>query len=230
MSTLLIASSSALCAQTSNPAVKVVGEMRSVMWKGELQGTIDLDTLSTKAHLYGLGPVEYLAGELLVLDGKAFRSTVVSPTEMLVEETFQVKAPFFSYTTVEQWKEQKLPASVRTIKQLESYLDYLTKGSSRPFFFRLVGTAETAEIHVVNLPKGASVSSPDEAHQGKTSYPIANETVEIVGFFSTAHQAIFTHHDTFLHMHLITEDRKKMGHLDQLLLQKGTTTLYLAAP
>lgn len=230
MSILLIASSSALCAQTSNPAVKVIGEMRSVMWKGQLQGTIDLDTLSTKPHLYGLGPVEYLAGELLLLDGKAYRSTVVSSTEMAVEETFQVKAPFFSYTEIAQWKEQKLPPSVRTIKQLESYLDYLTKSAPRPFFFRLVGTAETAEIHVVNLPKGATVSSPNEAHQGKTTYPINNESVEILGFFSTAHQAIFTHHDTFLHMHLITQDRKKMGHLDQLLLKKGSTTLYLAAP
>lgn len=42
--------------------VQVVGAMRNVMWKGELQGTIALDTIENKEHLYGLGPVEFLAG------------------------------------------------------------------------------------------------------------------------------------------------------------------------
>jgi acetolactate decarboxylase len=48
-----------------------------------------------------------------------------------------------------------------------------------------------------------------------------------IGFFSTEHKAIFTHHDTFLHMHLITTDRQKMGHLDEVFLKKGTIKLYL---
>src|SRR5690606_34527159 len=91
--------------------VQVVGAMRNVMRKGELQGTIALDTISNKKYLYGLGPVEYLTGELLVIDGKSYTSTVVSETEMLVEETFDVKAPFFVYANVANWKEQQLPDS-----------------------------------------------------------------------------------------------------------------------
>ena len=93
--------------------------------------------------------------------------------------------------------------------------------------FRLTGTVETAKIHIVNLPKGSKVSSPDEAHKGQTDFPLTDEQAEIVGFFSTEHKAIFTHHDTYLHMHLITTDRQKMGHLDELLLKKGTVKLYL---
>jgi len=68
--------------------VKVVGAMKEVMWKGKLSGTIDLDTLSNKQHLFGLGPVEYLAGEILIIDGKAYRSTVLTDSTMKVEETF----------------------------------------------------------------------------------------------------------------------------------------------
>jgi acetolactate decarboxylase len=45
----------------------VAGAMKNVMWKGQLFGTIDLDTIFNKQHLYGLGPVEYLTGELLKL-------------------------------------------------------------------------------------------------------------------------------------------------------------------
>jgi acetolactate decarboxylase len=93
--------------------------------------------------------------------------------------------------------------------------------------FKFVGTVEQATIHIVNLPKGSIVSSPDEAHAGQVNYELENEPAEIIGFFSTMHKAIFTHHNTFLHMHLITSDRKKMGHLDQLRLKKGTMKLYL---
>ncbi len=93
--------------------------------------------------------------------------------------------------------------------------------------FKLTGTVEQATIHIVNLPKGSRVSSPDEAHEGQKKYELQNVQSEIVGFFSTEHKAIFTHHDTYLHMHLITADRQKMGHLDEMLLKKGTWKLYL---
>jgi acetolactate decarboxylase len=196
------------------------------MWKGQLYGTINLDTIANKGNLYGLGPVEYLAGELLIVNGKAYKSTVITDSTMKVEETFNTKAPFFGYSNVDRWVEQVLPDSIQTITQLEKYLNQTTKKLKRPFLFRLEGAVEKATIHIVNLPEGTKVSSPDDAHQGQKNYHLQNEQVEIIGFFSTEHKAIFTHHDTFLHMHLITADKTKMGHLDAVRLKKGTK-LYL---
>ncbi|MEJ8800408.1 acetolactate decarboxylase [Pontibacter sp. H249] len=211
---------------TATP-VQVTGAMRNVMWKGELQGTIALDTIQPKEHLYGLGPMEYLAGELLVADGKVYQSTVLTDSTMKVEEVQQAKAPFFVYGNVPQWHEQALPDSIQSIKQLENYLDQVTQNSQRPFAFRLKGEIQSATIHIVNLPEGTKVSSPDEAHQGQVNYQLDNEQVEIVGFFSTEHKAVFTHHDTYLHMHLITADKTKMGHLDEVKLRSGVIKLYL---
>lgn len=216
------------CSLSAQETVKIIGEMKNVMWKGELHGNINLDTIANKTNLYGLGPLEYLAGEVLIIDGKSYKSTVVSNTTMKVEQTYDIKAPFFGYVNIEKWKEQTLPDSVRTIQQLEQYLISVTN-SSEPFMFKLSGTVEKASIHIVNLPKGAKVSSPDDAHKGQETYELKNEQSEIIGFFSTEHQAIFTHHDTYLHMHLITNDRQKMGHLDSMLLKKGTVKLYLPA-
>ena len=79
---------------------------------------------------------------------------------------------------------------------------------------------------MVNLPKGAAVSSPDDAHKGQVNYTLTNIPCDITGFFSTQHQSIFTHHDTYLHMHLITVDRQQMGHLDKATFDKGMI-LYL---
>ncbi|WP_299708715.1 acetolactate decarboxylase [uncultured Pontibacter sp.] len=200
--------------------------MRNVMWKGELAGTIALDTIANKQGLYGLGPMAYLAGELMIVDGKSYKSTVLSDSTMAVEETYAVEAPFFVYANVGEMKASAIPDSIQTIKQLEAYLDEITKSAKRPFAFKLTGPIKKAKIHVLNLPEGAKVSSPAEAHRNQVSYHLTHEQAEIIGFFSTEHKAVFTHHDTFLHMHLLTADRSKMGHLDEALFGKGIK-LYL---
>ncbi len=75
-------------AQLSEVKVYHIGAMRNVMWKGELFGTIDLDSLKGIAGLYGVGPIEGLAGELLIADGECFQSRVVSESEMKVTASF----------------------------------------------------------------------------------------------------------------------------------------------
>lgn len=207
--------------------VKVVGAMRDVMWKGQLAGTISLDTMGNKQHLYGVGPAEFLSGELLIFDGKSYVSSVLTDSTMEVRETSAAKAPFFVYANVEQWHEHDLPESIRTVQHLERFLEEITKTLQRPFVFTLNGMVDSATIHVVNLPKGAIVRSPEDAHQGQKSYGLKHQQVKIVGFFSTEHKTIFTHHDTFMHMHLITADKRKMGHLDEAIFTKGTLKLSL---
>ncbi|MDR6967291.1 acetolactate decarboxylase [Flavobacterium arsenatis] len=211
-----------------NTDVRVAGAMKDVMWKGQLHGTVYLDTITDKTNLYGIGPVEYLSGELMIVDGKSYKSKVVSDTVMEVEETFNVKAPFFVYSNTGDWKEYKLPKKITTGRQLEAYLIKLNQNADKPFTFKLVGSIDSASIHIVNLPKGSVVASPDDAHKGQVNYKLNKENVIIVGFFSTQHKAIFTHHDTFIHMHLITDDKSKMGHIDGINLKRGGMKLYIS--
>lgn len=213
-------------AETST-SVKIVGEMKNVMRKGQLYGNIDLDTISDKVNLYGLGPVEYLAGEILIFNGKAYKSTVVRDSRMNVQETYDIKAPFFAYANISNWNEHILSEDFESIAELEKRIDELSRKLTRPFMFKLQGMIKHAKIHIVNLPEGSKVSSPEEAHRGLIDYHIRNEPCEIIGFFSTEHQTIFTHHDTFLHMHLITNDKTQMGHLDELSFESGKMKLYL---
>ncbi len=214
-------------AQTATPSVTIIGQMKDVMKKGQLQGNIQLDTIADKKHLYGLGPVAYLAGEIMVFDGRAYKSTVRSDGDILVEESFEVAAPFFGYSRIAEWQEQPLPDSVQSLAQLEQFLLQLPQRPAQPFMFKLEGRVQTATIHIVNLPKGSKVSSPEEAHRGQQNYPLKNEEAVLLGFFSTEHQAIFTHHDTFMHLHLLSQDRQKMGHLDALQFEAGGLRLYL---
>jgi len=207
--------------------VMVTGAMRQVMWEGKLDAQIQLDSLAGQKGLYGIGPLSGLQGEILLQDGHCYVSKVSGPAEMRAFEDPKAGAPFFVYAKVLAWEEFSVPDSIRNLEMLEIYLDELSLNRPRPFAFRLNGLALEANIHIQNLPDGARVSSPEEAHAGQVNYHITNEPVEITGFFSTEHKAVFTHHDTFMHLHLITADKTKMGHLDALT--PGSMKLYLPA-
>lgn len=198
------------------PNISIVGAMKNVMWKGELSGSINLDTISNKKGLYGLGPESFLTGELLINNGQSYVSKVKTDSTMIVEKTFDVSAPFLVYTNVNEWHEIKLVSNIKSIKDIEKLVDEKTAEYKRPFAFKLEGEIFRANIHIQNLPKGTKVSSPKEAHQGQTNYELRDEEVTIIGFFSTEHKGVFTHHDSNIHMHLISNDQSKMGHLDEL--------------
>lgn len=211
--------------ETDTQQVQVVGAMRKTVWEGELEAKVLLDSLAGTKGLYGLGPLAYLRGELLLMDGRSYASRVQSDTTMTVEETATAGAPFFVYAQVQEWEELPLPDSLHSISDIENFIQTTAGNKDKPFAFRLVGRIDSAHIHIQQLPEGATVSSPEEAHQGQVSYALGQEEVEIIGFYSTRHKGIFTHHDSYLHMHLITADKQKMGHLDDVHL--ATMTLYL---
>jgi len=204
-------------AQQQNNNVQVAGAMRNVMQKGQLEGTILLDTIAQKNNLYGLGPKAYLKGELLIIDGQSFVSSVNTDGSIKIEKTFQVEAPFLVYTNNDKWKAYTLPQNVTNTQEFEQYLDDLSKNIKRPFVFKLQGTYALVDFHIQNLPDGTVVKSPKDAHQGQGKYSRNNVNGDIVGFFSTTHQSVFTHHDTYIHLHFINTERTEMGHIDKLL-------------
>jgi len=224
--TLLCLSCSAPKAtENQNGNVIVAGEMRRVMQMGDLSASISLDTIQSKEHLYGIGPLDSLKGEITVLDGKAYYSTLLDG-KMLVTESYGVKAPFFVYSNVTSWDELPLPDSVRTDVDLDEFITLIAKNRQLPFAFRLTTTIDSANIHVVNLPSGTVITFPQDTHKGQADFTLEDTDVEIIGFFSTSHKGVFTHHDSNTHMHLVTADRRSMGHVDQLLF-RPSTTLYI---
>lgn len=210
---------------SENGKVYVTGAIKNVMQKGDLSNHIQLDTLNTK-HLYGLGPFNELQGELLVNDGIVYVSkTTTDSTIMKVTKKPDAAAPFLVYSTVDKWKSMKLPKQVKTLEQLEFYLGVQYEKIKHPFAFKLTGKINNATIHVQNLKPGTVVHSKADAHKGQVSYTVAMQNATIIGFYSKEHQTIFTHHNAFTHMHMITENEEFMGHLEEVNLTD--MTLYI---
>jgi acetolactate decarboxylase len=205
------------------------GAMRTMFEPNGTTGKIRIKPLLAKPHLYALGPLDKLAGEIIVWDGK-LRVSKVNGDVVQTTSPPDAKAIFLVWTYVSRWREINIPDDVRTYKQLELFVAQKAVeagvNSNKPFPLLLKGKVETATFHVVNYtPDGTPLTR--EAHDAsKAQFPVENETVNVLGFYSTKHKDIWTHHTTNLHLHLMTADGEKMGHLDDIVPSK-TLRLYL---
>ena len=215
----------ASCTKSTNTSsIKVVGEMRDVMWKGDLKGKIATDSLNYK-EAYGLGPIEFLKGEIVVFEGLTFVSKVIDSVSHQVTKIPSVRAPFFVYSTYSDLKVVEFNLENFTLKELEEYINSVYKDYDQPLLIRIDGLFDNIKVHSVNLTKGKKVSSPGEAHQGLTQYELNGVSGSLIGFFSRNHKAIFTHHDSFFHAHFISNDRQVLGHIDELNFNASKVTL-----
>ncbi len=242
-------------AEITPPEVKVVSAMRNIMWKGEIGASVMLDTLYSGGVWYGIGPMAELRGEITVLDGVVYTSQVDSMGSLFVRvadfsspassdssagsrahypdgavresEQNAVGAPFFVHCGEVDWVRYNLPESITSMEGVEAFLDAEFSHVEAPFPYMVKGFWDAVDLHAVNLPEGSSVSSPDEAHQGLTPYKIYDLDGTGLGFYSRKHQAVFTHHDTHMHTHFISENKRWMGHLDGAQFRADKLELWL---
>lgn len=68
--------------------------------------------------------------------------------------------------------------------------------------------------------------SQEDAHNSQSNYTLKNTSAELIGFFPTEHKGIFTRHDSFVHIHLITDDHKSMGHVEEVSFKANKVKLF----
>jgi acetolactate decarboxylase len=209
---------------TSTSTIKVVGKMRDVMWKGDLRGKIATDSLNSKTT-YGLGPIEFLKGEIVLFEGESYVSKVIDSISHEVNKVPSVRAPFFVYSSNSDLKMIEFNLGQYTLNELEEYVNLLYNNYDQPLLIRIDGIFDHIKLHSVNLPEGKKVSAPDEAHEGLTQYDFKNISGSLIGFFSRKHKAVFTHHDSFFHAHFISDDREVLGHIDETNFNSSKVTL-----
>jgi Alpha-acetolactate decarboxylase len=204
--------------------VLTAGAMRRVMHQGKLDAIVRFDSL-TERGWYGLGPAVGLRGEVFLWDGEAWISRIDTVGQEHVQIEPQAGAPFFVYAQVAEWQEYPLPDSVKDLASLENHLATITAHWQKPFPFYLSASLDTLQYHVQNLAEGSIVRSPEEAHRGQVNVGLSGAEGRILGFFSREHQGVFTHHDTWMHLHFFSRDQQHLGHLDAA--QIGEARLYL---
>ncbi|MGJ8667582.1 MAG: acetolactate decarboxylase [Patiriisocius sp.] len=196
------------------------GALKTMM-SGDLSTTVSLDSLKQKPHLYALGAVENLKGEIQIFDGQPLNSIVID-NSIKIDQSFKTNASLLVWSQVEDWEEVMIPSSLKNLEALEKFIreqaDLKGIELEKPFPFKIEGKVESLNWHVIDWPQGDKTHTHKKHKEAGLNGLIAEQPVEIIGFYSEAHKTIFTHHSSFVHMHFKTNDASLAGHVDELLI------------
>ena len=205
--------------------VQYTGALRTIM-SGNIQSVISLDTLSNKEHLYALDAVENLKGEIQLYNSVSFNSFVID-SSLQIKNDYALKASLIVYAEVKEWESFEIK-NCTTKSDLEKQIFKIaTKHNvdiiDKPFPFLLEGNVKSLDWYVINWNDGDTIHNHKKHKESGLNGNFQNKDVEIIGFYSTNHKAIFTHHTTNMHIHFKTEDDAIAGHIDDLLLNNSIT-------
>ena len=206
----------------SRPGVRWLGAQRHV-FANDLTGHVALEALSAAAHLYALGPLEGLRGEVSIFDSTPSIARI-RDDEIITESTWKARACFLVWADVSAWTWQLLDPVPLDLEALEGPLAVLAReaghDAEEPLPFLVTGTAAEMALHV--LDKRDGLPHDAERHeQAKVRRTLRGETVELIGFRSPRHRGIFTPRESNLHVHLRTADGRISGHLETIRLAPG---------
>jgi len=195
---------------------------------GKNQEPIALERFAGLESLYAVGPLELARGEVSIFDSVPLISEV-HDRRTNVSVDFSRRAAFLVYAIVENWRRATLRKPIDGEQQLEEQLLPFAVESGidvdQPFPFLLHCHVGQATFHILcNQTSGEY--SPELHEKAKVRLPMADESVEIIGFYSRRHRGVFTPRDSDFHMHIRTLDNQRSGHLETFSLSQGTM-LYL---
>lgn len=194
------------------------GALMQIMHEGKLGANASLDSLAQE-NVYGLGALDSLSGEFMIDDGRIFVSQVSNEKESVFENKSS-RATLLVYSQVNEWeafdfKDKDLDAGLKKVAK--------EKNLTGPFPFMLKGSFPGLDYHIINFDPSKDQISDHKKSALKSS--LADKDVRVLGFYSTSHQGIFTHHNSNVHMHVICHKEKRMGHVDKLDLADASFTL-----
>ena len=209
--------------------VKYSGSM-SKMGKENFKATIILDTLP-KSNLYGLGPYGKMQGEITVIDGKPLIAEAQADGSAKVSQSWKAEAPFFVYQQVSDWVAYDLSFEMESLASLQQAIETIARQKgynlTTPFAFKVVGNIDNLTTHIV-LPRSSEIQGY-QAGENQLNYEYNNSNGELIGFYSQQHQGVYTHKDSYIHVHFISKDMTQMGHVDKISLSGKSLTLLLPA-
>ncbi len=185
----------------------------SSLLAGNYDGFLTIGELKEKGDI-GVGTFDMLDGEMMVLDGEVYRiDSKGGVTTVKDEET----TPFAEVTMFDEDNSQNL-TSIDSIETLQKQLDKLITNKDLFYIFRI--DADFDSVKTRSVPKQ------------EKPYPILSEVTKnqsIFEFQDIAGTVVVVWCPEYIggvnvagyHMHFISDDRTKGGHLLELSFQQG---------
>jgi acetolactate decarboxylase len=204
--------------------LRFVGAQRDTIVDGKTGALIDLRVLAATAHLYAIGPIEELRGEITVIDSKPSLARVAPNGGVHVAENFDTGASYLVWAEVPRWQTVSIPPEVQSFAQLEAFVPQAAAAinlpADAPLPFLVRGRDEIIDFHVLNR-MGNEPHNSEKHKQIQVSFELKRVEAIIVGFHSRSHRGIFTGMDTNIHIHFQTPDNGISGHIHSLEVGPG---------
>ncbi len=201
--------------------VKYSGTMRKIHQDKQVDASILIDTIKAN-NLYALGPVENLRGEIIVWNNNAFVAALTEDRQPYVQKNIKnLKAIFLVYADVEQWDTIFLRDSrINSMSELENFITISAHNhnldTSTSFPFQIYTRALRGKGHIMFKDTAVKEITPEVLEKARTENSFTDQYIQMLGFYSQHHQSIFTHHDTYLHIHYRLRNKYQAGHLEEL--------------
>lgn len=207
--------------------VKHYGVLREIMMEQKLEANADLREFRNQSHLYALGALQGLTGEILILDSRPLNG-MASKGEFTFERNFENKASLLVSARVTKWKEVSLTLEQTDMSQLQIIVrdaaKQLSVNTEEPFPFLVKGQFEKVNWHVINASE-AEVQNHDAYKKAGLAGESKKVDGQLLGFYSEKHEGVFTHHGSYLHIHYVDDAETEMGHVDELSLEGSIVLL-----
>ena len=191
------------------------GSMKEI-YKDNGAAKIKLSLLKDTAHLYALGPLSDLRGEILVWDSQPFESRARDGA-VRVKQDWDESAAYLVWASVPKWKKVMVPTSVRSPELMEQWLRSMSGPEGFPlrsqFPFLIKGHFGAISWHVVNVQNDGKPLTPQK-HQEQKFHGVSHDLrADMLGFYSPEHQGFFIPQGHSMHLH-VKVGEELVAHVD----------------
>lgn len=213
--------------------VKHSGDRMNIIKQGDFTGKIDLQDLDNINHLFAVGPLEGLKGEITINDGKPSISTLTQDKKQKDVSSFKHRAIFLVYGSAKEWQEIEIYKDLNSLTEIEQFVKESAVSNNLPlnkaFPFKIEGVAEDITYHII-YKQDNKPHNKKEHQRSKVKFSKKNESNTIIGFWSDAEgEGVYTHPNKRTHMHYISGASKDSGHIDAIKLNSGAV-LFIPKP
>lgn len=208
------------------------GAMKPVMREGKTEPRVRLSDAIVHPHLYAVGAMEGLGGEVTIADGEVWVSRVTegTPTTHGPDPRRGDHAALLVGFSVDRWDAVPLTQALAG-EDLEAAIEYAARrrgiDTTSPFPFLIEGEFAALDMHIISgfCPHGGGMA--EAAHQPWKSNFTLPARARAVGIFARGTEGVLTHHGTAVHAHALVDTPSGLitGHIDAMEVVNGAVLL-----
>ena len=212
--------------------VQVHGALRAMFHEGQTGAMVTLDTMLPNPHLYAVGALADLSGEITIIGGKAYLSYPGGEEDTRTETTSQSNAgaTLLVAAEVSAWH-SIITENPICFENLDEAIGKLAASAGmnldERFPFLLEGDFEDLQWHVIDGSRLVSGGTSHQDHLAASSKArLDRASATLVGFYSAGDQGVFTHMGSRTHIHCVFDRPLASGHVDSVTIPAGTVVQF----